>query len=92
MFYPHEIQLKGVILMQEILKRINELALKRKTEGLTQYENAEIVNLRRKYIQEFRGSMEELLLNTTIVDPKGDDITPKKLKKAQARHRMKPIW
>lgn len=78
--------------MNEILKRINELAFKRRTEGLTQYENAEIANLRSQYIQEFRGSMEELLLNTTIIDPKGDDVTPKKLKKAQARQRMKPIW
>ncbi|WP_026583118.1 DUF896 domain-containing protein [Bacillus sp. J33] len=78
--------------MHEILKRINELALKRRTEGLTQNENAEIANLRTKYIQEFRGSMEELLLNTTIVDPKGDDVTPNKLKKAQAKNRMKQIW
>nr|WP_295974766.1 DUF896 domain-containing protein [uncultured Bacillus sp.] len=77
--------------MHEILKRINELALKRKLEGLTQYENAEIANLRRKYIQVFRGSMEELLLNTTIVDPRGDDVTPKKLKKAQVRNKMKSI-
>lgn len=38
------------------------------------------------------GSMEELLLNTTIVDPKGDDVTPEKLKRAQARHNVKPIW
>lgn len=78
--------------MHEILKRINELALKRRTEGLTQNENAEIANLRTKYIQEFRGSMEELLLNTTIVDPKGDDVTPNKLKKAQAKNRVKQIW
>ncbi|UOE53459.1 DUF896 domain-containing protein [Bacillus sp. CMF12] len=78
--------------MHEILKRINELAVKRKTEGLTQVESAEIVNLRSQYIQEFRGSIEELLLNTTIIDPIGDDVTPEKLKRAQARHKVKPIW
>ncbi|MCU1806285.1 DUF896 domain-containing protein [Cytobacillus firmus] len=78
--------------MHEILKRINELAAKRKKKCLTQIENAEIINLRSQYIQEFRGSMEELLLNTTIVDPIGDDVTPEKLKRAQARHKVKPIW
>ncbi|MDM5225114.1 DUF896 domain-containing protein [Cytobacillus sp. NJ13] len=78
--------------MHEILKRINELALKRKKVGLTQIENAEIVKLRSQYIKEFRGSMEELLLNTTIVDPIGDNVTPEKLKRAQARHKVKPIW
>ncbi|WP_264740609.1 DUF896 domain-containing protein [Cytobacillus firmus] len=78
--------------MHEILKRINELAVKRKTEGLTKVENAEIVNLRSQYIKEFRGSMVELLLNTTIVDPKGDDVTPEKLKRAQARQKVKSIW
>ncbi|WP_394578594.1 DUF896 domain-containing protein [Cytobacillus firmus] len=78
--------------MHEMLKRINELAAKRKKEGLTQIENAEIIILRSQYIQEFRGSMEELLLNTTIVDPIGDDVTPEKLKRAQARHKVRPIW
>ena len=77
--------------MHEILKRINELAAKRKKGGLTQTENAEIMNLRSQYIQEFRGSMEELLFNTNIVDPIGDDVTPEKLKRAQARHKVKPI-
>lgn len=78
--------------MHEILKRINELAAKRKKKGLTQIENEEIIILRCQYIQEFRGAMEELLLNTTIVDPIGDDVTPEKLKRAQARHKVKPIW
>ncbi|WHY59809.1 DUF896 domain-containing protein [Cytobacillus firmus] len=78
--------------MHEFLRRINELAAKRKKEGLTQIENAELNILRCQYIQEFRGSMEEPLLNTTIVDPIGDDVTPEKLKRAQARHKVKPIW
>lgn len=78
--------------MHEILKRINELALKRKNEGLTPIENNELNHLRRKYIKLFRGSMEELLLNTTIIDPQGNDVTSKKLKTAQARNRMKSIW
>lgn len=78
--------------MHEILRRINELASKKKKIGLTQLESEEIVNLRSQYIQEFRGSMEELLLNTTIVDPLGDDVTPGKLKRAQANHKVKPIW
>jgi uncharacterized protein YnzC (UPF0291/DUF896 family) len=78
--------------MHEVLKRINELAGKRKKEGLTQVENEELVILRSQYIQEFRGSMEELLLNTTIIDPIGDDVTPEKLKNAQRKQHVKPIW
>lgn len=78
--------------MHEVLKRINELAGKRKKEGLTQVENEELVILRSQYIQEFRGSMEELLLNTTIIDPIGDDVTPEKLKNAQRKQHVKLIW
>ncbi|KAF0818178.1 MULTISPECIES: DUF896 domain-containing protein [unclassified Cytobacillus] len=78
--------------MHEMLIRINELAGKRKKEGLTQVENDELVILRSQYIQKFRGSMEELLLNTTVIDPIGDDVTPEKLKSAQRKQNVKPIW
>ena len=78
--------------MHEMLIRINELSGKRKKEGLTQVENDELVILRSQYIQKFRGSMEELLLNTTVIDPIGDDVTPEKLKSAQRKQNVKPIW
>ncbi|WP_210367053.1 DUF896 domain-containing protein [Bacillus sp. REN3] len=78
--------------MLDILKRINELSYKRKNAGLTEIEVGEMNRLRNTYLQIFRGSMEELLLNTTVVDPKGADVTPKKLRKEQARNRKKAIW
>ena len=78
--------------MLDILKRINELALKKKTEGLTEIETEEMSRLRKAYLQIFRGSMEDLLLNTTVVDPEGADVTPKKLRAEQARNRKKAIW
>lgn len=78
--------------MLDILKRINQLALKKKNEGLTEIEADELIQLRRNYLQIFRGSMEDLLLNTTVVDPVGADVTPEKLRKEQARNRKKAIW
>ncbi|WP_226646287.1 DUF896 domain-containing protein [Mesobacillus subterraneus] len=78
--------------MKDILKRINELAQKKKNEGLTGSEIAEMNTLRQKYLDIFRGSMQELLLNTTVVDPEGTDVTPKKLRTEQARNRKKAIW
>ncbi|WP_102261113.1 DUF896 domain-containing protein [Mesobacillus jeotgali] len=78
--------------MLDILKRINQLALKKKNEGLTEIEADELNRLRKTYLQIFRGSMENLLLNTTVVDPVGADVTPKKLRTEQARIRKKAIW
>ncbi|NKE05795.1 MULTISPECIES: DUF896 domain-containing protein [Mesobacillus] len=78
--------------MKDILKRINELAQKKKNEGLTESEVGEMNELRQKYLDIFRGSMQELLLNTTVVDPEGADVTPKKLRTEQARNRKKAIW
>lgn len=66
------------------LERINELSKKAKTEGLTAAEKEEQLRLRKEYLRLFRGSVNEILLNSTIVDPKGDDVTPEKLKAKQS--------
>ncbi|RSD28473.1 DUF896 domain-containing protein [Mesobacillus subterraneus] len=78
--------------MKDILKRINELAQKKKNVGLAESEIDELNTLRQKYLNIFRGSMQELLLNTTVVDPTGADVTPKKLRFEQASNRKKAIW
>jgi uncharacterized protein YnzC (UPF0291/DUF896 family) len=78
--------------MLDILKRINELANKKKNDGLTEIEVEEMNRLRKEYLDIFRGSMQELLLNTTVVDPEGADVTPKKLRTEQTRNRKKAIW
>lgn len=70
--------------MDKLLQRINELARKSKTEiGLTAEEKAEQKKLRQQYIQNFRGTFNEILLNSTVYDPEGTDVTPEKLKKVQ---------
>ena len=53
------------------IERINELARKKKTVGLTQAEAAEQAALRREYIDAFRVNVEEVLKNTVIQHPDG---------------------
>ena len=56
---------------KEEIERINALARKMKTEGLTEEEKLEQANLRAAYIAEFRQSLKNQLDNTTIVRPDG---------------------
>lgn len=67
--------------MKELRERINELANKSKTIGLNDLEKKEQEKLRKEYIQRFRSSFKNTLLNTKVVDSSGKDVTPKKLKK-----------
>ncbi|KQX68450.1 DUF896 domain-containing protein [Paenibacillus sp. Root444D2] len=71
--------------MLTILNKINVLSRKEKEIGLTEIEKTEQANLRKEYLQIFRGSIDSLLLNSTIIDPNGDNVTPEKLKEEQAK-------
>lgn len=64
--------------IEDLIKRINELAHKAKTEGLTPEETAERDALRKEYIAAFRRSLTDQLDNTYIVRPDG---TKEKLKR-----------
>ena len=57
--------------MDEVIARINELARKAKTEGLTEEETAERDKLRRIYIDSVVGNLKGQLEHTTIVYPDG---------------------
>lgn len=57
---------------QEKINRINELAHKSKTTGLTDEEKREQAVLRREYIDSFKASLIGQLENTYIVDEKGN--------------------
>ena len=58
--------------MKEVIKRINELAAKAKSEeGLTAEELTERDQLRRIYIDNYKASLIGHLENTTIVYPDG---------------------
>lgn len=63
-----------------LIKRINELAHKSKTTGLSNEEKEEQQKLRQQYLSSFRKNMKKTLMNTKVVDEKGHDVTPKKLK------------
>lgn len=57
--------------MDEVIKRINELAAKNKAEGLTADEMEERAKLRRIYIDSVVGNLKGQLEHTTIVYPDG---------------------
>lgn len=54
------------------IKRINELANKSKTIGLTESEKAEQAKLRQEYIKSFRDSLTSQLDNTYLLDENGN--------------------
>ena len=56
---------------QEKIDRINALARKQKSEGLTEDEKQEQAILRREYIESFKLSLVSQLENTYIVEPDG---------------------
>lgn len=57
---------------QKKIDRINELAKKMKTTGLTEEEKVEQAVLRREYIDSFKRSLTGQLDNMYIVDEKGN--------------------
>lgn len=57
--------------MDEVIARINELAKKAKTDGLTDEEIVERDKLRRIYIDSVKASLVGQLDNTYIVSPDG---------------------
>lgn len=66
----------------EQVERINELARKKKAEGLTDAELAEQAALRRQYIDEFKANMKDVLDHSVIERPDGTR-TPLTRKKPQ---------
>ncbi len=67
------------------LKRINELAAKAKSVGLTPEEESERAELRQKYIAEFRSSFKEILDSTKVEYPDGRKVPLKYKKQSEKR-------
>ena len=59
-------------MIDDVIKRINELAKKAKAEGLTEEETVERDKLRRIYINSVVGNLEAELKNTYVMDEKGN--------------------
>ncbi|EIT86881.1 hypothetical protein A374_04884 [Fictibacillus macauensis ZFHKF-1] len=71
------------MLTPEKLARINALAKKAKTDGLSKEETLEQKKLREEYLKNVRASFENRLHSIKVVDPNGNDVTPKKLKESK---------
>ena len=63
--------------MKDVIARINELAAKNKTMGLTEEELAERDKLRRIYIDSYKANLVAQLENTYIVQPDGTKVKVK---------------
>lgn len=68
---------------QELIDRINFLANKKKSEGLSEKEQQEQQKLRQEYLKLFKEGFKDKLMSVKVVDPQGNDVTPEKLKKAK---------
>lgn len=73
------------------LDRLNALARQARERGLTAAELAERDILRRAYVQQVTGQLNNMLTTLTVVDKEGHDVTPAKLRAAQARGMMQMI-
>ena len=71
------------MLSKEKIARINEFANKAKVEELSAKEKVEQQDLRKEYLEAFRGGMRHHIEGMKVVDQEGTDVTPEKLKKIQ---------
>ncbi|WP_026907545.1 DUF896 domain-containing protein [Paucisalibacillus globulus] len=77
------------MLTKEKLERINALASKAKTTaGLTEEEKKEQKQLREEYLNNIRSSFKNQFKTMTVIDPAGNDVTPKKVRDLQERNRQ----
>ncbi|MDC3416297.1 DUF896 domain-containing protein [Aquibacillus salsiterrae] len=68
------------MLSKDKIERINFLANKAKNEGLTDVEKDEQQQLRQEYLKNVRKSFKNQFKGMTVIDPAGNDVTPKKVK------------
>ncbi|EZX25896.1 hypothetical protein V070_00394 [Staphylococcus aureus C0673] len=78
-----------IMLEKAKIERINELANKKKSKGLTDSEAKEQSKLRAEYLQAFRGNFKNTIENTKIIDPEGNDVTPDKVKEIQKNNNIR---
>lgn len=65
---------------KNLINRINELAKKKKNEGLTPEEIVEQKSLREQYLKLFKAGFKQQVESIKVVDELGNDVTPKKIK------------
>lgn len=69
----------------QLLKRINELAAKKKASTITEEELVEQKELRQVYLNQFRSAFNDIILNTRVIDPEGTDVTPQAVRDAKKK-------
>lgn len=70
------------------LERINELARKKKAEGLSTEELVEQQALREEYLSNLRKGMRKSIEGIKVVDETGNDLTPDKVKEIQKKKQL----
>ncbi|WP_270219904.1 DUF896 domain-containing protein [Lactococcus lactis] len=74
----------------EQVERINELARKKKAEGLSEAELEEQDLLRRAYLDSVKANFRSQVETIKVIDEKtGEDVTPDKLKEIQRKNGMR---
>lgn len=76
------------MLSPEKIERINVLARKKKSQGLTSEEAQEQAALRQEYLASLRHGMRNHIEGMKIVDQEGTDVTPDKLKQIQKEKKI----
>ena len=71
---------------EKLIQRINELAKKKKAGTITQEELEEKQVLRQEYLKQFRAGFKSQLLSIKVLDEKGNDVTPQKLKNEKLKN------
>ena len=74
---------------QNLIDRINELANKKKTVGLTPEETEEQKSLRETYLSIFREGFRNRIEMLQIYDKNGKEVTPEKVKNIQRKRGLR---
>ena len=74
---------------QNLIDRINELANKKKTVGLTPEEKVEQKSLRETYLSIFREGFRNRIEMLQIYDKDGKEVTPEKVKNIQRKRGLR---
>lgn len=74
---------------QELIDRINELAKKKKTTGLTEAEKTEQKQLRESYLSLFRKSFRSRIEMLQVYDKNGKEVTPQKVRDIQRKRGLR---
>lgn len=77
--------MENKVIPQELIDRINFLAKKKKTTGLSEDEKVEQQSLRETYLAMFRENFRSHIEMLQVYDKDGKEVTPEKVKEIQRK-------